>query len=73
MKLKATFGGGPEIPFHHYQEEAEKIADDGSVSIVKESRHDFQPIRVRTHVIKRAQDQSSEAITLLVSRHQTNR
>lgn len=53
-KLKLAFGGGPEIPFFQYQADVEKIGEDGNVNTVRESRHDFRPIRVRAHVIKRA-------------------
>ena len=48
-KLKSSFGGGPEICFFQYMTEVKK--ENGEV--VKETRHDFNPIKVRTHIIKR--------------------
>ena len=71
-KLKYQFGGGPEIPFFSYSTEVEKTNDDGSLCYVRESRHDFRPIRVRAHIIKRDYEGHDQAITLLISRHQTH-
>ena len=71
-KLKATFGGGPEIPFFQYQADVVKQLPDGSTVVVKESKHDFNPIRVRVHVMKRTKQENGHPITLLVSKHLTH-
>jgi len=66
-KLKTAFGGAPEIPFFSYQADVEKTREDGTKEIVKESRHDFNPIRVCVQVMKRASDRNHQSVTLLVS------
>ena len=70
-KLKAAFGGGPEIPFFSYQEEVEVESPGGVIEIRKESKHDFQPIRVCVHVMKRTKE-VGPSLTLLVSKHLTH-
>ena len=70
-KLKATFGGGPEIPFFSYQEEVEVQTEDAIVT-KKVSKHDFQPIRIRVNIIKRNKEINEKPLTLLVSKHLTH-
>ena len=52
-KLRAAYGGGPEIPFFSYQKEVKTIGLDGLEETVRESQQDFHPIRVRVHIYKR--------------------
>ena len=52
-KLKQLFGGGPEIPFFQYQVETVITNPDGTKEVKKESKHDFDPIRVKVHILKR--------------------
>lgn len=49
-----------------------KSNDDGSTEVIKESRHDFSPIKIRTHIVKRSQAQDMK-LTLLVSKHLTTK
>ena len=71
-KLKSTFGGGPEIPFFQYQVETEVVNEDGTKEIKKESKHDFDPIRVCVHVLKRTKETAEKSLVLLVSKHLTH-
>ena len=71
-KLKTAFGGGPEIPFFQYQADVVRQLPDGSTEVAKESKHDFSPIRVRVHVMKRTKQETGHPITLLVSKHLTH-
>lgn len=71
-KLRAAFGGGPEIPFFQYQEDTLVAQADGSQETVKEARHDFDPIRVCVSVMKRSRENNGQSITLLVSKHMTH-
>ena len=71
-KLKQAFGGGPEIPFFQYLEESEVELPDGTKETKKESKQDFQPIRVCVHVLKRTKEPSEKSLTLLVSKHLTH-
>ena len=71
-KLKQAFGGGPEIPFFQYQMESEVEQPDGTKETRKESKQDFEPIRVCVHVLKRNKECSEKSLTLLVSKHLTH-
>ena len=71
-KLKVAFGGGPEIPFFSYQEDVQVTLPDGTIEIKKESKHDFDPIRVGVHVMKRNKENCGPSLTLLVSKHMTH-
>ena len=57
-KLKTSFGGGPEIPFFQYQFDVETTLRDGTTKVEKKTEHDFEPIRVRAHVMKRSKESS---------------
>ena len=72
-KLLKAFGGGPEIPFFYYTKTMETENADGTKETIKESAHDFTPIRVKVHIMKRTRDNPSEAITVLVSKFLTHR
>lgn len=71
-KLKTAFGGAPEIPFFSYQADVERTREDGTKETVKESMHDFHPIRVCCHVMKRTGERNDQSVTLLVSKHLTH-
>ena len=73
-KLRAAFGGGPEIPFFQYQEDVQVINEDGSpgTTVIKESKHDFEPIRVCVSMMKHSKENHASSITLLVSKHITH-
>lgn len=45
---------------------------DGTIEIKKESKHDFEPIRVGVHVMKRNKESCGPSLTLLVSKHMTH-
>ena len=45
---------------------------DGTIEIKKESKHDFDPIRVGVHVMKRNKENCGPSLTLLVSKHMTH-
>jgi len=45
---------------------------DGTKETKKESKQDFQPIRVCVHVLKRTKEPSEKSLTLLVSKHLTH-
>ena len=71
MKLKATFGGAPEIPFFTYNVEKRIERSDGEVLVEKEVLHDFNPIKIRVHQVNMQGDLIGENFTMLVSQHIT--
>ena len=70
-KLKASFGGGPDIPFFQYQVEVTRDVPEVGTVTEKESRHDFNPIVVRAHIFKRNMNgiDQVQAHGFLVSKH----
>ena len=44
----------------------------GTMETRKESRQDFEPIRVCVHILKRTKESSEKSLTLLVSKHLTH-
>ena len=72
IKLKKAFGGGPDIPIFQYSFDVESQLPDGSTQVTKEPRHDFSPIKVRTHLLRKSLQQSAQPLTVLVSKHLTH-
>ena len=68
-KLRKAFGGGPEIPFFQYTKTIQVDNADGTKTEIKESQHDFSPIKVKVNMMKRTKENPCDTITVLLSKN----